>query len=92
MNDVTISSLEQYITEIAGFSDVLFYRGVSDIRYDLIPLAGRFGITDEQTQIQFEKHLLTDFIRKAPIYIQNSPSNDLDWMILAQHCTNPPII
>lgn len=24
-------------------------------------------------------------MRKAPIYTQNSPTNDLDWMILAQH-------
>ncbi len=85
MKDVNILSLEQFITEITGFSDVFFYRGVSDIKYDLIPSAGRFGIKDDQTQIEFEKHLLFDFIRKAPIYLQSSPSNDLDWMILAQH-------
>lgn len=85
MKDVVINSLEHYIKEIIGFSDVYFYRGVSDINYDLIPSAGRFGITNEARQIEFEKSLLNEFIRKAPIYIQNSPTNDLDWMILAQH-------
>lgn len=85
MKEVVIDSLEHYIEEITGFSDVFFYRGVSDINYDLIPSAGRFGITNEVTQIQFEKSLLIEFIRKAPIYIQNSPTKDLDWMILAQH-------
>ena len=85
MNDITIASLEQFLNSITGFSDVLFYRGVSDIKYPLIPSAGRFGIEDEKTQTQFERSLLTEFIRKAPIYLANSPTNDLDWMILAQH-------
>lgn len=35
--------------------------------------------------MEFEKSLLKDFIRKAPLYIERSPSNDLEWMILAQH-------
>ena len=29
--------------------------------------------------------MLDEFIRKAPIYIRESPSSDLEWMILAQH-------
>ncbi|MEJ6980548.1 FRG domain-containing protein [Pedobacter sp. P351] len=85
MKDVTINSFGHYTNEITGFSDVFFYRGVQDLKYDLIPSAGRFEIKDEKTQIDFERSLLAEFIRKAPIYIQNSPTNDLDWMILAQH-------
>lgn len=85
MNEIEIKSLEDYTSRITGFSDVFFYRGVSDISYDLIPSAGRFGISCEKTQIQFEQSLLEEFIRKAPIYISQSPNNDLDWMILAQH-------
>lgn len=85
MTDIIITSLEHYIKEITSFADVVFYRGVSDIKFELIPSAGRFGIEGEQNQINFEKSLLNDFIRKAPIYIRQSPKNDLDWMILAQH-------
>ncbi len=57
MKDIVINSLEHYINEITGFSDVLYYRGVNDIKYDLIPSAGRFGIVDEKTQEQFESSL-----------------------------------
>lgn len=66
MKDVVIEYLEQYLSSITGFSDVLFYRGVNDIRYPLIPPAGRFGIEDEKTQIQFERTCLTNLSERHP--------------------------
>jgi hypothetical protein len=84
-NEIKIDSLEHYMNEITGFSDVFFYRGISNIAYDLIPSAGRFGIEDETVQKQFEQSLLNDFKRKAPIYTDKTPTNDIDWLILAQH-------
>lgn len=85
MENIMIVTLEDYLRHINGFSDVFFYRGLSDISYDLIPAAGRFGIADESTQKQFEQQLLSDFRLKAPLYSDVSPENDLEWMILAQH-------
>lgn len=85
MEKIQILSFEHYTNVIDSFADVLFYRGVSDLDYELIPSAGRFGIEDNKTQIEFERKLLDDFIRKAPIYLKQSPKNDLEWMILAQH-------
>ncbi|MFA6101379.1 MAG: FRG domain-containing protein [Victivallaceae bacterium] len=82
---IEIKSLEEYIDGIVGFSDVLFYRGLSNISYELIPSAGRFGIKDEKVQKQFERTLFNDFKRKAPIYNEKTPINDLEWLILAQH-------
>jgi len=85
MDEIVIKSLSQYIDEITGFSDVFFYRGISNMDYSLIPSAGRFGINDEKVQKQFERSMIDDFKRKAPIYVDKNPVNDLEWMILAQH-------
>ncbi|MEM8568057.1 MAG: FRG domain-containing protein [Bacteroidota bacterium] len=85
MKDIAISSLEHYIKQITGFSDVFFYRGVNDSEYPLIPSVGRFGIKISSSQIQFERSLIDEFIRKAPIFSELTPKNDLDWLILAQH-------
>lgn len=85
MNEVRIRTLEEYTKSIQGHGDTFFYRGVSNINYELIPSAGRFGIKDTSTQIQFEKALIEEFKRKAPIYLRNLPKDDLEWLILAQH-------
>lgn len=55
MEEVRIRTLEEYTSSIQGHGDTFFYRGVSNINYELIPSAGRFGIKDVDTQIQFEK-------------------------------------
>ena len=85
-NDIVpIESLEGYLKEITNFSDATFYRGMSDINFELIPSVGRFGIIEKDHFDYFEQSLLVDFKRKAPMYLKNIPTNDLDWLILAQH-------
>lgn len=85
MQDIIINNLEDYTAQIQGFSDVFMYRGVKDINYELIPAAGRFGISEPDKQTQFERTLVEEFRQKAPIHLRNSPVNDLDWLIMAQH-------
>lgn len=85
MDEVTIHTLEEYTKSIEGHADTFFYRGIKNNNYDLIPSAGRFGIIDPTTQVQFERALIEEFVRKAPIYLKSMPKNDLEWLILAQH-------
>jgi len=85
MDEIRIRTLEEYTKKIEGHGDTFFYRGVKNINYELIPSAGRFGIKDPTRQIQFERALIEEFKRKAPIYLRNLPKDDLEWLILAQH-------
>lgn len=82
---VQVETLEGYLKEITNFSDTTFYRGMSDINFELIPSVGRFGIIEKDHFDYFEQSLLIDFKRKAPMYLKSIPFNDLDWLILAQH-------
>ena len=39
----------------------------------------------KKTQEDFERSLLNDFKRKAPMYNEKTPKNDIEWLVLAQH-------
>ena len=86
MEAVTIKSLEQYLALFHSFEETEVYRGVGNVdEFKLVPTAGRFGISDTKTQIEFERQLLTDFKRSAPLYSSLRPTNELEWLFLAQH-------
>jgi hypothetical protein len=80
-----IESVGDYINLFNSLEDTEFYRGVSDATFDLIPSVGRFGISDLNRQVEFEKALFLDFKLKATSYLTTIPQNDLEWLFLAQH-------
>ncbi|WP_157823660.1 MULTISPECIES: FRG domain-containing protein [Pseudoalteromonas] len=83
---VTINTLEQYLAEFNTLAETEIYRGVGNVtEFKLVPTAGRFGIKDLKTQTEFEKQLLRDFKRSAPLYNSFIPKTELEWLFLAQH-------
>lgn len=85
MKTVEIDSLGEYVGFFESLSDTEFYRGVSDANYELIPSAGRLGVDKLSTLVQIEKSMLEEFQRKSPMYIESLPSNQFEWLSLAQH-------
>ncbi len=86
MQEVTVQTLEQYLAQFNTLEETEIYRGVGDVaNFKLVPTAGRFGIADPQAQLSFEKQLLRDFKRSAPLYSRSAPKNDFEWLFLAQH-------
>lgn len=62
------------------------FRGHSDKDgYKLIPYVGRDGKYSFDTHKQYEKHLFDMFCREAHYFLSDTPSNDLDWLSVAQH-------
>ncbi len=77
MQEVTVQTLEQYLAQFNTLEETEIYRGVGDVaNFKLVPTAGRFGIADPQAQLSFEKQLLRDFKRSAPLYSRSAPKND----------------
>jgi len=85
MDEISVTSVGQYIDLFNSLEDTEFYRGVADSAYDLIPSAGRYEIPDLKRQVQFEKMLLDDFKAKSLMFLSDKPENDIDWLCLAQH-------
>ncbi len=59
------------------------FRGVSREDYKLIPKIGRLG-TDVSLAI-LEKQTLDDFKKEASPYLKHHPSDEWEWLALAQH-------
>lgn len=59
-----------------------YFRGVSHSYYELIPSIGR---SEDRTGYYNESRLLKEFKNQALAYLDKLPSNDWEWMALAQH-------
>ena len=60
------------------------FRGLSDSSFPLIPYICRFGFDMVQLK-RIEKKLFNLFKESAIAYIERIPSNDWEWLALAQH-------
>lgn len=72
---------ERYFTKARG---QWVFRGHSDTSYSLIPSVGRGGHTSRTTE-KYEKSLFVSFCREAGAYLDPLPTNDLEWLSVAQH-------
>lgn len=59
-----------------------YYRGVSRSYYELVPSLGR---SVDHTMYYDENRLLREFKSQALTYLDKSPSNNWEWLSLAQH-------
>ncbi len=59
-----------------------YFRGVSHSYYELVPSIGR---SEDRTSYYDENRLLKEFKNQALAYLNKLPSNDWEWMALAQH-------
>ena len=85
MNEHIINSFEDFHQSIQQCAGILF-RGVPDADYPLVPKIGR----DMQgIKLQLREHIerttLSIFKLRAVVYVDQRPSNDWEWLGLAQH-------
>ncbi len=81
--EITISSLSEFFEEISNTSGTLF-RGLSNKEYDLIPSLGRYH-HDQYSLKSNEKSILRQFKLRSIPFLELQPTNDWEWLILAQH-------
>ncbi|MEK7288746.1 MAG: FRG domain-containing protein [Planctomycetota bacterium] len=60
------------------------FRGHSNKNYELVPSVGRKGHTSKSIA-QYEASLFDSFRREAGAYISPSPSDEWEWLSVAQH-------
>ena len=63
--------------------DYHFFRGVSGASFDLVPKA--FRSTRHIETANYEKRILGEFKKYAVPHLTHSPTDDWDWLALAQH-------
>lgn len=91
-----IKSIDEYLKVIKEKTDewfedeYLWFRGVSDTKYELIPSAYRKDIElvilcGKQYTDDIEYKLFTKFKREAIPYLEIQMNSDWDWYILMQH-------
>ena len=82
---VTVESFDEFI-QATTLTGAFAYRGVSDAKYDLIPKAGRVANSLPRKELEaVEKRLLDEFKARAVPRLVYQPSDDWEWLFLAQH-------
>lgn len=63
----------------------IVFRGHSDIKYELKTSLGRCEPINSKTTQQLEKRILKLFKESSLPYLEYRPSNELEWLAVAQH-------
>lgn len=66
-------------------NDHFVYRGEDNIQYSLIPRFGRYKSSKLPEALLAEKDILAEFKRRSAPHITHQPTNDWEWLALAQH-------
>ncbi len=86
MKDITIQSLEEFLSFQEVYPEIDFFRGQSSSEYKLIPSIGRlFKEGQERVLIQYEKAIFEEFKREYSMFTDARPKNDKEFLFLAQH-------
>ena len=77
-----ISAVERICSSWGSFSTTTlpWFRGQSEAGWDLLPSLYRSGIKNH-----FERELNRDFKLRATAFLQNVPTNHLEWLFIMQH-------
>jgi hypothetical protein len=84
MKEVTITSVESLHTTLSGYSWSAVYRGVRKASYELIPRVGR-AVQNKNDVLRREKAMLGIFKIESVPYLERTPANEWDWLVIAQH-------
>ncbi len=87
MRTATITTFDNFTEEFGQsfLADTCVYRGVPNGDYQLIPSLGRLQHYDEDLLDDYETRTLEDFKRRALAYVDKVPTNEWEWLFLAQH-------
>ena len=81
MKEYRIMSFQGFHKRCLECPPATVYRGVKDEHYGLIPKIGRI----KRYRRDMEKEVLEEFKRRAIPYVTPRPSNDWEWLFIAQH-------
>lgn len=83
MKEKTIKSFSEFTDEINGVSPTSLFRGISDKNFKLIPSLFRHkDLGDPKIR---EKNLMWVFKAQSKAHLINTPSNEIEWLTIAQH-------
>lgn len=90
MRTIPINSFDDFVKEFGHpmWEGERMYRGVSDEGFALIPSIGRLTQYDEDMISGpggYERSVIDEFIRRSRPLIRDVPTNEWDWLFLAQH-------
>lgn len=85
METRTIESVEKLLKIVQGYSEGVIYRGVASSGYGLIPKIGRRRYGGKLLHLNDEQHIFKLFKRRAILHIERTPTNDWEWLAIAQH-------
>ena len=82
-----INSFEDFVEQLAQpfAEDERTYRGVSRETYQLIPALGRMAQYDDDQLRGYEWSSVDEFRRRAKPLVPDAPTDDWEWLFLAQH-------
>ena len=83
-DEITITSFDDFHKKVTLWSSQTryYFRGISKSYHELIPSIGR---SIDKTEYYNEKRLVTEFKNQAIAYIDKLPTNEWEWIALAQH-------
>jgi hypothetical protein len=82
----TVRSIEDLLRKVGEFAGaVVAYRGVSSERYELIPKVGRLRRGSKPLTTADERYILRLFKQRAVAHLDRLPTDEWEWLALAQH-------
>jgi hypothetical protein len=86
MDELVVSSWMEFMLHLPKWGVGRMFRGVTDASYELIPKIGRADARQHGGyEKQIEAAMFDRFKSMAVQYVTVQPTNDLDWLVLAQH-------
>lgn len=86
MTGQKLQSLEDILKVVQGYvKTTVIYRGVGSSKYELIPTIGRRRRGGKALQLKDERYILRLFKQRAIAHLDRTPTDDWEWLALAQH-------
>ncbi|WP_417594764.1 FRG domain-containing protein [Oceanospirillum sp.] len=85
MKKTEIGTFEEFHELITSFSSSTIYRGVCDHKYMLTPSLGRKRNIETKDIYALESKMMRLFKAHSTAHISSKPSNEWEWLALAQH-------
>ena len=86
MKEIPVDSFEEFHKQIAKYNGrITVYRGVKHEEYDLRPRIGRVKLRKPAQFEREERGILRWFIERSIPYLTFEPTDEWEWLTLAQH-------
>ena len=86
IREITRSTFKQLHEQFQSYDPkFVIFRGVKNANYELVACAGRMKIRQEFARRDIEQLILKTFKERSVPFVLSKPSNDWEWLALAQH-------